>query len=43
LAGDISAESDPYLQHFDLFSKEMGKVYGDKDRHFVAVITLMQE
>jgi hypothetical protein len=40
--GDLSAESDPCLQDFDLFSQEMAKVYGDKDRGRVAVITLMQ-
>jgi len=41
-AGDLSAESDPCLQDFDLFSQEMPKVYGDQDRRHVAVITLMQ-
>jgi len=41
-AGDLSAESDPSLQDFDLFSEEMDKVSGDKDRQRVAVITLMQ-
>ena len=30
-AGDLSAESDPCLQDFDLISQEMAKVYGDKD------------
>jgi len=30
-AGDVSAESGPCLQDFDLFSQEMAKVYGDKD------------
>jgi hypothetical protein len=42
-AGEISAGSDPCLQEFDLFSQEMAKVYVDKDRLRVAVITLMQE
>ena len=42
-AGDLSAESGPCLQDFDLFSQEIAKVYGDKDRRRVAVITLMQE
>ena len=41
-AGNLSAESDPCLQDFDLFSQEMAKVYGDKDRRHVAVITLIQ-
>jgi hypothetical protein len=40
--GDLSAESDPCRQDCDLFSQEMAKVYGDKDRRRVAVITLMQ-
>jgi len=31
-AGDLSGESDPCLQDFDLFSREMAKVYGDKDQ-----------
>jgi len=30
-AGDLSAESDPCLQHFDLFAQEIAKVYGVKD------------
>jgi hypothetical protein len=42
-AVDLSAESDPCLQDFDLFSQEMTKVYGDKDRRRIAVIRLMQE
>ena len=29
--GDLSAESGPCLQDFDLVSQEMAKVYGDKD------------
>jgi hypothetical protein len=41
-AGDLSAESDQCLQDFDLFSQEMAKVFGDKDRRCVVVITLMQ-
>jgi hypothetical protein len=41
-AGGLYAQSDPYLQDFDLFSQEIAKVYGDKDRRCVAVITLMQ-
>jgi len=41
-AGDLSAESDPCLQVFDLVSQEMANVHGDKDRRRVAVITLMQ-
>jgi len=41
-AGNLFAESDPLLQDFDLFSQEMAKVYGDKDRQHLAVITLMQ-
>jgi len=41
-AGDLSAESDPCLHDCDLFSQEMAKVYGDKDRRRVAVITLIQ-
>jgi hypothetical protein len=41
-AGDLSAEYDPCVQDFDLFSQEMAKVFGDKDRRCVAVITLMQ-
>jgi hypothetical protein len=40
--GDLSAESDPCPQDFDLFSQEMAKVYGDKDRRHMAVITLIQ-
>ena len=39
---DLSAESDPCLQDFNLFSQEMAKVYGDKDRRRVAVIMLIQ-
>jgi hypothetical protein len=42
-AGDLSAESGRCLQDFDLFSPEIAKDYGDKDRRRVAVITLMQE
>jgi len=42
-AGDLSAESGPCLQDFDLFSQGMAKVYGDMDRRCVAVIMLMQE
>ena len=42
-AGDLSVGSDPCLQNFDLFSQEMAKVYGDKNRRRLAVITLMQE
>jgi len=42
-ACDLSAESGPCLQDFDLCSQEIAKVYGDKDRRRVAVITLMQE
>jgi len=42
-AGDLSAESGPCLQDFDLFSQEIAKVYGDKNQRRVAVITLMQE
>jgi hypothetical protein len=42
-AGDLSAESDPCLQDFNLFSQEIAKVYWDKDRRRVVVITLMQE
>jgi len=42
-AGDLSAESGSCLLDFDLFLQEMAKVYGDKDRRCVAVITLMQE
>jgi len=41
-AGDLFAESDACLQDFHLFAQEMAKVYGDKDRRCVAVITLMQ-
>jgi len=41
-ACDLSAESDPCLQDFDLFCQEMAKLYGNKDRQCVAVITLMQ-
>jgi len=41
-AGDLSPESGPCLQHFNLLSQEITKVYGDKDRRRVAVITLMQ-
>jgi len=40
-AGDLSAQSDSCLQDFYLFSQQMAKVYGDKDRRRVAVITLM--
>jgi hypothetical protein len=40
--GDLSVESDPCRQDFDLFSPEMAKGYGDKNRRRVAVITLMQ-
>jgi hypothetical protein len=40
-AGDLSAQFDPCLQDFDIFSQEMAKVYGDKDRRRVEVITLM--
>jgi len=42
-ASDLSAESGPCLQDFDLFSQEMAKVYGHEDRRRMAVITLMQE
>jgi hypothetical protein len=42
-ASDLSAESRPCLQDFDLFSQEIAKVYGDKDRRRVAVISLTQE
>jgi len=42
-AGDLSVESGPCLQVFDLFSQEISKVYGDKHRRRVAVITVMQE
>jgi len=41
--GDLSVESGPCLQDFNLFSQEIAKVYGDKNRRRVAVITLMQE
>ena len=41
-AGDLSAQSDPCLQDFDLFPQEMAKAYGDKDRRRVAVTILMQ-
>jgi hypothetical protein len=40
-AGDLSAESDPWLQDFVLISQKMVKVYGDKNRRYVGVITLM--
>jgi len=30
-AGDLSAESGPCLQDFDLLSQEIANVYGDKD------------
>jgi hypothetical protein len=40
---DLSVDSGRCLQDCDLFSQEMAKVYGDKDRCCVAVITLMQE
>jgi len=40
--GNLSAESDPCLQDFDLFWQEVAKVYGDKNWRCVAVITLMQ-
>jgi len=42
-AGDLSAKSGPCLQDFDHFSKEIAKVYRDRDQCRVAVITLMQE
>jgi len=42
-AGHLSVESGPCLQVFDLFSQEISKVYGDKHRRRVAVITVMQE
>jgi hypothetical protein len=42
-ACDLCAGSDPCLQDFDLFSQQMAKVYGDKDRRRVGVITLMQK
>jgi len=42
-AGDLSAESCPCLQDFDFFSQEIAKVYGNKDRRHVVVITLMKE
>jgi hypothetical protein len=41
-AGNLSAESDPCLKDFDLFSQDMANVCMDKDRRRVAVITLMQ-
>jgi len=41
-AGDLSVESDPCLQYFNLFSQWLGKVYGDNNWHRVAVRTLMQ-
>jgi len=41
-AGNSAADSDPCLQDLDLFPQEMAKVYGDKDRRRVAVITLIQ-
>jgi len=43
LVGNLSAESGPCQQDFDLFSQDIAKVYVDKDPHRVAVITLMQE
>jgi len=43
LTGNLSAESDPHHNDFDLFPFGMGKVYGDKDQRHVVVITLMQE
>jgi len=41
-AGDLPAESDPCLQDLKLFWQETAKVYVDKDRRCVAVISLMQ-
>jgi hypothetical protein len=40
--GEITVESDTCLQDFHLFSQELPKVYVDKDRRRVAVITLME-
>jgi hypothetical protein len=41
-AGDLSAEFNPCLQNFALYSPQLAKVYGDKDQRCVAVLTLMQ-
>jgi hypothetical protein len=41
-AGDLFAEFGPCLQHLYLFSEEMAKVYGDKDRRCMVVIMLIQ-
>jgi hypothetical protein len=41
-AGDLSAEFNPCLQNFALCSPQLAKVYGDKDRRRVAVLTVMQ-
>jgi len=42
-AGNISGESGPCLQDFNLLSLEIAYVYGDKDQHRVVVITLMHK
>ena len=39
----ISADSDPCLQDFNLFTQEMAKVHGDRDWRCVTRITQMQE
>jgi len=41
-AGESSVASEQCLHEFYLFSQEMAKVYEDKNRQRVAVITLMQ-
>jgi hypothetical protein len=41
--GNLSAESGPCIQDFDLFPQEMAMDYGDMDQRHVVVITLMQE
>jgi hypothetical protein len=41
-AGNLSAESRPSLQDFDLLSQQMGNVYVDQNRRRMEVIKLMQ-
>jgi len=42
-AADLSAQFNTCLHDIELFSQELPKVYGDKVRQRVVVITLMQE
>jgi len=41
--GNLTVESEPCLQEYNLHSEEMPKIYSDRDRYHVAVITMGQE